>query len=293
MDEEKYTDTGIRINRSQRRWNKYGKHILIGAAIAAAIIIIAAVAANAGGSKKKSDTEMTANTDANGTHISEETQGSGAEGSEAAEGSGTTEGAESSTKKSTALTGTPEEEEYTSSDAFEKSAFVGDVFVYGLDEYGYLDSDRIFTDGFYTAKKAVDNVSDVAALQPDKVFVMFGFDDLNADESVTAEEVSDSIGDYLKALSDEMEDKDIYLLSALPITEEHNDNGGDYVTQDNLNEINDALKKRASRLGVTFIDIADVFKDGDYMSPDYTGDGYHLSKAYYPYVLNGIAKIAK
>lgn len=289
MDEEKYTDTGIRINRSQRRWNKYGKHILIGAAIAAAIIAIIAVAANAGAARdKKVSQEATANTDADGTHVSEETQaeGSGETNAEQASESG-------SSAKSTALTGTPKEEEFTSSDAFEKSVFVGDVFVHGIGEYDFIDSDRVFTDSFYTAAKAGEDISSVAKTEPDKVFVMFGFDDLNSDENATAESVSDSIGDYVKDLKDELGETQVYLLSALPITEEHNDAGGDYVTQDNLNKINEALKKRASRLGVTYIDMADVFKDGDYMSSDYTGDGYHLSKGYYPFVLNGIAGIVK
>ena len=293
-----------------RRWNRYGKQILAICIAAAAVIAIIAIAAGVGRSgsgssgtssgssgdggnvASVSETTSTESSAATETSETEETkEGETSEGEETTESSETTES--TSSGKGGDLSGKAEEEEYTSESFYDDAVFIGDLFVYGIDEYEYIDSSRLYSATFMTAAKAMDLTDDVAASEPGKVFVMLGFDDDNLSEDRSAETSADAILELLEDLQDKLPSAKIYAVSELPITEEYNDNGGDYVSQADLDEINSLVKKGAEAAGIGYINVADSFKSGDYMSSSYTNDGCHVAKPYYPFILNGIAKVAK
>ena len=79
----------------------------------------------------------------------------------------------------------------------------------------------------------------------------------------------------------------------MPISEDYDSNGGDYVTQADIDEINALVKKGATALGIGYIEVDTSLKDGEYLSEDFTNDGSHIKKEYYPFVLNGIASVAE
>lgn len=299
-----YIDKGIRINRSQRRWHRYGSKILaicIAAAAAIAIIAIAANLGKSGGSHTASGGNSSSGGGNNGSEaVTTVSGGSDSGESTTGEGSGsaTTESGENSSESSGSVkggtvSGKAEEQEYTSKDFYKDAAFIGDIFVYGIDEYEFIDSANIFSATFMTGAKAMDLVGDVTASEPEKIFVMLGFDDDNLAEDRSAEASADSILDLLEKLKDSNPDAKIYAVSEIPISEYYDSNGGDYVTQADLDEINALVKKGANSLGVGYIDVADSLKDGEFLSEDLTNDGCHIIKQYYPFVLNGIASVAK
>ena len=239
----------------------------------------------------------------NATTTSAESTSASSAGSETSESSSSGETSESSEAETTTtssgsdkggtLSDKPEVEEFTSGNFYDDSVFVGDVFVYGVDEYEYIDSSRLYSATFMTAAKAMDLTEDVAAQKPGRIFVMLGFDDDNLTEGQKPEACAESIIGLLKELKSQNPSSKIYAVSEIPITKDYNDNGDDYVTQENLDKINAAVKTGAAAEGIGYIDVAQSLKDGEYMSEDYTNDGCHVKKEYYPFILNGIAKLAE
>lgn len=295
-----YVDKGIRINRGQRRWRRYGSKILAACIAAAAIIAIIAIAAGIGKGNAKSGSDTAAGTSSagSGSNVADsETSAS----EDAQKDSGSSLETENTSEKETssgnskggALSGEPEEEEFTSGEYYDNAVFVGDMFVYGIDEYGYLDSSRLFSASFMTASKAMDLTEDISALKPAKIFVMLGFDDDNMSEDRTAQESADSIIALLQELKDNNPSANIYAVSEIPVSEEYESSGADYISQKDLDGINDLVKKGAEAAGIGYINVSDVLKDGDYLSMDYSNDGCHVKKDYYPFILNGIAETAK
>ena len=274
------SENGIKINKNQRRWHKYGK-LIIGIAIAAAAAIVAiCVGVSVAGGKKAqhtADANVTENasqpvTDESGNVIESESS------SEAPKENGVLK-----------LTGDPAKEEFAQAAAFDKSVFMGDVFVNELSKYGLIDEYYIWSSNYFTTDKADEYVSDVAELKPEKVFLMFGFDDS------ASRKAGETVGLYeklIKDLKEALPETKVYMISELPVSKEFDEEEGE-ITQAVLDEVNSGMEKKASDLGVTYIDAATVFKSGDNIGADYTSDGYHIKEEYYPFVLNGIAKLIK
>lgn len=301
-----YIDKGIRINRSQRRWHRYGSKILaicIAAAAAIAIIAIAANIGKSGGSHTPSGGNASSGGGNNGSAAVTTASGDGdktestsgdVSGSAATETGGSSSGSSSSGNgKGGTVSGKAKEEEFTSGDFYKDSAFIGDIFVYGIDEYEFIDSSNLYSATFMTASKALDLVEDISSLKPGKIFVMLGFDDDNLAEDRSAQASADSILELLEKLKDSNPDAKIYAVSEIPISKEYDTNGGDYVTQADLDEINSLVKKGATSMGIGYIDVADSLKEDGFLSTDYSNDGCHIMKQYYPFVLNGIASAAE
>lgn len=297
-----YTDTGIRINRSQRRWRRYGSKILGICIAAAAIIAIIAIAANIGRGSNSGGNTASGGSSSGGQDKTAEavTTTAGDEttsGNETPSGSETTESTSateaSGSGKGGTVTGKPTAEDFSSEAFYEDAAFVGDIFVYGVDEYGFVPSSNLFSATFMTAAKAMDLTEDISSVNPSKILVMLGFDDDNLAEDRTPEASAESIIALLEALKEANPSAKIYAVSEIPISEEYNDGGGDYVSQDDLDEINSLVKTGAAAAGIGYIDVAESLKEGGFLSTEYTNDGCHVKKEYYPFVLNGIAGAAK
>lgn len=59
-------------------------------------------------------------------------------------------------------------------------------------------------------------------------------------------------------------------------------------------EVNKKLAESSASMGMTFIDIADAFKDGSgYLNTKFSTGGYNLNHNYYPFFLNKLAGAAK
>ena len=293
-----YIDKGIRINRSQRRWHRYGNKILAICIAAAAAIAIIAIAANIG--KGNSGSAPGGNTNGSGNEVTQAVASTSSVGETEKESTGgstveseTTENASAGSVESGVLSGEVKEEEFTSKSFYDNTALIGDIFVYGVDEYDFIDSSNLYSATFMTASKAMDLVEDVSSSKPGKIFVMLGFDDDNLAEDRSPEVSADSILELLKELKNSNPSAKIYAVSEIPVSRDYDENGGDYVTQKDLDEINELVKKGAEASGIGYIDVATVLKDGNYLSNDYSNDGCHIKKEYYPFILNGIAAAAK
>lgn len=268
----------VKINKNQRRWHKYGK-LIIGISIAAAAVIVAiCIGVAASGGKKEQHTADTGATESTAQSVINES-GNAIESENATEAP-----KENEVLK---LAGEPVKEEFTQATAFEKSVFMGDVFVNGFSEYGLIDENYIWSSNYFTTDKAEKYVKEVAELKPEKVFLMFGFDDSASKKS------AETISQYekvVKGIKEALPETKVYLISEMPVSKEFDKEEGE-ISQAVLDEVNSGMEKKAAELGVTYIDVATAFKSEGNIGSDYTSDGYHIKEEYYPFVMNGIAKL--
>ena len=180
-------------------------------------------------------------------------------------------------------------QEYTSRSNYDDAVFFGDMIVSGIGEYGYLDTSRIFSDNNLTTDKALNSVSSVAAANPSKVYVLVGLNDLNYGTR-SGENVAERIGSIVESLKEAIPSVKVYVVSLLPITQSFEAKSNVKITQAAIDEANSTLAARATEYGMTFIDIADAFKDeSGYLNTDVSTGGYNLNHNYYPFFLNNIS----
>ncbi|MFQ8902826.1 MAG: hypothetical protein ACLR7D_14140 [Lachnospira eligens] len=82
----------------------------------------------------------------------------------------------------------------------------------------------------------------------------------------------------------------VYVLSVLPVSQRFESSSK--VKQANIDSLNSKFSENAASLGITYIDVASVYKDGSgYFGSSYTDSGYNLKSGYYAFLLNGIAGV--
>lgn len=116
-------------------------------------------------------------------------------------------------------------------------------------------------------------ISDIANLQPKKLFIMAGINDLSRNNTVNQVSTNyEKIVEYVKKNSP---DTQIYIQSTLPINNSINTLPIKHTTIENLNN---NLKDLSNKDGVTFINLYSHFVDSkDQLQSKFTHDGLHLN----------------
>lgn len=290
----------IQLNRKLRLWNKY-KNPIIGAVSAIIVIVIAVVVLRACSIGRTDDNAASTKADRNNStttamNVTEKQTSSGvAEATTAATTEATTQAAQPATTQA-AVTGNvvkindkAVEEEYTSKDAYSDAVLFGDMIIAGIEDYAYLGSGSIVSDNNLTTDKALNYVSDVKDRNPSKVYVLVGLNDLNYGTR-SGEDVAERIGTIVSSLKEQIPSAKIYVVSLLPVTENFEAKSSVKIKQTDIDAANKKLSEEASAMGMTFIDIADSFKDGTgYLDTEFSSGGYNLNHNYYPFFLNKLA----
>jgi hypothetical protein len=290
----------IVLNRKMRLWNKYKKPV-IGVILAVVVIAVVAIVLKLCSIGKPVEDKATtlANNNNNNNDIiitQSSIEMSNNETTSAADTENTTSAVTESTTSAAQVSGgvarittKAEIQEYTSRSNYDDAVFFGDMIVSGIGEYGYLDTSRIFSDNNLTTDKALNSVSSVAAANPSKVYVLVGLNDLNYGTR-SGENVAERIGSIVKSLKEAIPSAKVYVVSLLPITQSFEAKSNVKITQAAIDEANSTLAARATEYGMTFIDIADAFKDeSGYLNTDVSTGGYNLNHNYYPFFLNNIS----
>lgn len=286
----------IVLNRKMRLWNKYKKPV-IGVILAVVVIAVVAIVLKLCSIGKPVEDKATtlANNNNNNNDIII-TQSSIEMSNNETTSAAVTESTTSSTTSAAQVSGRvakittkAEIQEYTSRSNYDDAVFFGDMIVSGIGEYGYLDTSRIFSDNNLTTDKALNSVSSVAAANPSKVYVLVGLNDLNYGTR-SGENVAERIGSIVESLKEAIPSVKVYVVSLLPITQSFEAKSNVKITQAAIDEANSTLAARATEYGMTFIDIADAFKDeSGYLNTDVSTGGYNLNHNYYPFFLNNIS----
>lgn len=164
--------------------------------------------------------------------------------------------------------------------AKQDSDFLGGMIVYGMGSYGLGNALKAVssTSIHPTYKGYQTQLWDLTSyLKVDKVFMMFGMNDLGLYG------VTDSITNY-KTLIDAIREKSpnvkIYILTTTPMTESYQ---LQHLNNSNIRLFNNKLRELASSWNVTIIDVASYLMDSNgYLKSEYASDGkYHLTEAAY------------
>lgn len=164
--------------------------------------------------------------------------------------------------------------------AKQSSGFLGGMIVYGTGSYGVANALRAVssTSIHPTYKGYQTQLWDLTSyLKVDKVFMMFGMNDLGLYG------VTDTITNY-KTLIDAIREKNpnvkIYILTTTPMTESYQ---LQHLNNSNIRLFNNKLRELSSAWNVQIIDVASYLMDSDgYLKSEYASDGkYHLTNAAY------------
>lgn len=164
--------------------------------------------------------------------------------------------------------------------AKQSSGFLGGMIVYGTGSYGVANALRAVssTSIHPTYKGYQTQLWDLTSyLKVDKVFMMFGMNDLGLYG------VTDTITNY-KTLIDAIREKNpnvkIYILTTTPMTESYQ---LQHLNNSNIRLFNNKLRELSSAWNVQIIDVASYLMDSSgYLKSEYASDGkYHLTDAAY------------
>jgi hypothetical protein len=294
MSNNNETKPQIKINRKMRMWNKY-RLVCIMAAVAL-VVVIAAVAVVKTASGRKNDGDVTASLKNDiGTSAVEATtqaasQAASQEETQATTAQETTAAAVSNGSTLT-VSGTVSAVQFTSKDFYSNAVFLGDSIVSGISTYGYLDD--VFGNVNATSAKLENYVSTAVATKPDKLFIMVGHNDANYG-TIKEETLASNVIDLVEAVHKSSSATKVYVLSMTPVTAAYEKKTSNNVTQSYIDTANALFEQNASANNYTYIDIASAYKDDTgYLNQQCTGNGINITTSYYPFMLNGIAEVAK
>ncbi|MGN0406855.1 MAG: GDSL-type esterase/lipase family protein [Bacteroides sp.] len=289
-DGSRYSE--IRINKKMRTWNKY-KNYVFGAVGIIILVLIVTFSVRSCAREQKQEEELLYSKPSMGplqvTESADQSQTQAA-----------TQPVEATTQAPTKPAGavltttrTVASEEFTSEASFENSIFIGDSIVSGISYYKYLGNDRVVADTNLTASKALDKVSQIAAGNPDKVYIMLGLNDLNYN-SKTVDSIAQDFTNLIAQIKQTVPTAKIYLVSVTPITKACESKSNIYIKMSNVEALNTKLKEVSSSQGVYFADINSALQDSSgYLNSSVTGNGYNLKSEYYGFLLNTLAEMTK
>lgn len=276
----------ISLNRKKRMWNRYRNYVIGLIILVVAVIIFAVVLKSCSGKNGgKDDNNTTAPVKQESTQgVQDETQRSDNSSQEASQ-----QTTQAASGRSLAVSGTPQSEDYTSSAAYSKSVFIGDFVVSGISQFGFVADSQVISSNSMTSDKLTVYLDDIVSQSPDSVYIMVGINDLNYG-SRSVDDIYKYEKEFIEAVKSALPSTNVYVLSVLPISQRFESSSK--VKQANIDSLNGMFSENASTLGITYIDVATVFKDGSgYFGSSYTDSGYNLKSGYYAFMLNGIAGV--
>lgn len=287
MSNNKETKSQIKLNRKMRLWNKYRIFCII-AAVVLVVIIVASVAVKNINGKKNNELANNNVTTTAALAQNNEQQTTTAAQQESTTQQTTTQAATGSTLK---LAGSASAEQFTKKDFYNGTVFLGDSVISGISSYGYLDN--VYGNVNATSAKLEDYVSAAMAVNPSKVFIMVGHNDANYG-TIKEESLADHIVSIVEAIHKSSSSTKVYVLSMTPITSAYENKQSINVKQSYIDTANKLIEQKAVTGNYTYIDVASAYKDDSgYMKTECTGNGINLTTSYYPFLLNGIADLAK
>lgn len=287
MSNNKETKSQIKLNRKMRLWNKYRIFCII-AAVVLVVIIVASVAVKNINGKKNNELANNNITTTAAPAQNNEQQTTTAAQHESTTQQTTTQAATGSTLK---LAGSASAEQFTKKDFYNGTVFLGDSVISGISSYGYLDN--VYGNVNATSAKLEDYVSAAMAVNPSKVFIMVGHNDANYG-TIKEESLADHIVSIVEAIHKSSSSTKVYVLSMTPITSAYENKQSINVKQSYIDTANKLIEQKAVTGNYTYIDVASAYKDDSgYMKTECTGNGINLTTSYYPFLLNGIADLAK
>ncbi len=187
---------------------------------------------------------------------------------------------------------TPVQEDFTSADFYSDAVVVGDTFVSGIELYSLLNASKLKYDTNWTTGKVESAVSTIAATGAAKVVLEIGINDLNY-EGRDAQRVYNDYMSLINAIKGAMPNAQIYVVSVFPVTSGFESKSNILITNSNIKQLNEKLSSIELE-NVKYIDIYSSLIDANgALNTELSNSGLNIKKAYYPFILNQIAKKAQ
>lgn len=158
---------------------------------------------------------------------------------------------------------------------FSNSVIMGDSISEGLTEYNMLEKSSVVAIKGRDTIKAMNDIKTVVGLQPQKVFMTYGMNDLLLFNGNS----KSFIKQYEKLVNkakQELPNTDIYICSVLPVQQKAINRKPAFKA---YSQFNIDLQKMCKDLGVTYIKTDDLLIGH---SEYYEGDGIHMKPKFYP-----------
>lgn len=139
-----------------------------------------------------------------------------------------------------------------------------------------------------TSSGVLNRLDEIKKLNPSKVFLMIGVNDLYAREPI--EEIVKNYTKILDFFSEELQGTEVFVQSVLPL----NYNlyyAKDKIKNETINNLNIELKKLSGTFNYVYLDLNSLFKENGQLNPKLTTDGIHLNGGGYALWKNEINQI--
>ena len=170
-------------------------------------------------------------------------------------------------------------------DIFEGCVVMGDSITHGLESYEFLRDDQVVAKEGLTMAKAVSEgyLDEVAALQPEVIFLSFGLNDL-LNYSGDVNKFQSRLCTFIEEVKAACPNSRIYINSMMPVISPMTDK---YEYLKDIPLYNMLIWYDCTVYSVTYVDNSNVATEDMYAS-----DGTHFKKSMYKYWLYNMAKTA-
>ena len=170
--------------------------------------------------------------------------------------------------------------------------FLGDSITDFYDLEKYFPDEPVVNSGVggnMTDDILEDMKNRVYQYNPSKVFLLIGTNDLQ--DGKTPEEIFDNIKKIVEGIKENRPKAKIYLESITPINHNFERNGAQDRQKEDIEEINEKIKKYCVDENLTYIDLYSTLEDENgNLRAEYTTEGLHLSEEGYDVVTEIIEK---
>ncbi|MCI8623262.1 MAG: hypothetical protein HFG26_06305 [Provencibacterium sp.] len=192
------------------------------------------------------------------------------------------------------------EGEPAASSYFDDAVFFGDSLTDGLGAYSVLNNatfiastgvnpDSVFTKEAITLPGEEERLTMFSALgrtQPGKIYIMIGANWVGRNTGIEKKTFLSHYRTMLERIAGQHPDALIFIQSMLPVSREYeeNANGNNHVglTNEIINEYNEALLALAQEMQLHYLDVHSALADAEgYLPSGETSDGMHLTPGYY------------
>ncbi|MBU3143734.1 GDSL-type esterase/lipase family protein [Clostridium sp. CF012] len=158
---------------------------------------------------------------------------------------------------------------------FEGSVFMGDSITEGLDFYNIVNKSSVLAKKGVNLVQAKQAVSTLLSINPQRVFILYGMNDLKSFESPNA--FKDNYTKLIQAIKQKVPSVEIYLQSITPV-EAKVQQTDKSLSQDRIDKFEEKIIEVARQENVHYIDIRSIAKDRDDL---YEPDGMHFTVTFY------------
>ncbi|WP_027632229.1 GDSL-type esterase/lipase family protein [Clostridium hydrogeniformans] len=170
---------------------------------------------------------------------------------------------------------------------FSKDLFMGDSITEAMPYYKVLNDSSVIAKKGETTVKAHEYIDKVVSKNPERIFLMYGMNDLTLFSS--SDDFIKEYSNLIEKIQKNLPKTKIYVQSILPVEEKAVSKNKD-LSRDRVYEFNNAINKMAKELKVNYINLTSTIENKDNF---YEPDGIHPKANFYSIWLDYIKNTLK